>query len=178
MASQSQQPKIRPAKKAGSWYTKEANALSKEFKSWLNNSNKTISSSNVKAIICPHAGYTYCGATAAYSYHHVDASKIDRVFILGPDHCGATHSSKHRCMLSPATHWQTPFGNIAVDTDIIKQLNNTNYFDMLSMKQDESEHSMELIVPFLSFMYYSYHHHKKYKKDDNENDDENDEEKK
>lgn len=96
----------------------------------------------------------YCGGTAAYSYHHVDTSNISRVFILGPDHCGATHSGKNRAMLSNATHWQTPFGNIKVDTDIINKLYETKCFDLLTMKQDASEHSMELIVPFLSYMFY------------------------
>eukprot|EP01084_Bolivina_argentea_P098167 176451_1 len=152
---------VRPAKKAGSWYTKEANTLSKEFETWLGNSKKIINNKSIKAIICPHAGYTYCGATAAYSYHHVDPSKIKRVFILGPDHCGATHSAKQRCMLSPASYWETPFGNIEVDTEVISQLYGTKCFDMLTTKQDASEHSMELIVPFLSFMFYSYHHHQK-----------------
>ena len=60
----------------------------------VRNSNKAIDDETIKAIICPHAGYMYCGGTAAYSYHHVDTNKINRVFILGPDHCGATHSGK------------------------------------------------------------------------------------
>ena len=63
-----------------------------------------------------------------------------RVFILGPDHCGATHHAKHRCMLSGATHWRTPFGDIEVDTDVIAELHGTKHFDMLSMKQDANEH--------------------------------------
>mmetsp|Transcript_3454 Transcript_3454/g.5815 ORF Transcript_3454/g.5815 Transcript_3454/m.5815 type:complete len:340 (-) Transcript_3454:100-1119(-) len=149
--------RVRPAKKAGSWYTKEASKLSEEFETWLKNSKKTIENKAVKAIICPHAGYMYCGGTAAYSYRHVDPSKVKRVFILGPDHCGATHSGKHRCMLSNATHWATPFGEIEVDTDIVSQLHQTQCFDLLSMKQDASEHSMELIVPFLSFMFVSHY---------------------
>ena len=120
----------------------------------MGNSKKTIND-NVGAIICPHAGYMYCGGTAAYSYHHVNVDKINRVFILGPDHCGATHSGKHRAMLSNATHWQTPFGNINVDTNIINKLYQTKNFDLLTMKQDASEHSMELIVPFLFYIFYS-----------------------
>ena len=143
--------------------------MSKEFETWLGDSQKTIDS-KIKAIICPHAGYAYCGPTAAYSYHHVDASQMltlchsllllsmfalfemnpndspitnlirKRVFILGPDHCGATHHALHRCMLSGATHWQTPFGDIQVDTDVIAELHGTKQFDMLSMKQDANEH--------------------------------------
>eukprot|EP01083_Nonionella_stella_P229250 811637_1 len=175
------QNSIRPAKKAGSWYTKEVNALSEEFKTWLSNSKKTIDNKTIKAIICPHAGYMYCGPTAAYSYHHVDATKISRVFILGPDHCGATHSSKSRCMLSGATYWATPFGNIQVDTEIISKLYSTKCFDMLTMNQDASEHSMELIVPFLSFMFYSYYENindNKKEKDDEKKENNNNNKKK
>lgn len=38
--------------------------------------------------LCPysHAGYAYSGPCAAYAYHQIDPTKVDRVFILGPSH--------------------------------------------------------------------------------------------
>jgi len=162
MAVEPEQARVRPAKKAGTWYTKEKSKLSKEFQLWLADAKlKKPIDGVVKAIICPHAGYMYCGATAAYSYCHVDPSKIKRVFILGPDHCGAAGSGKHRCLLSNATHWATPFGDVEVDTETVAKLYATQAFDFLSMKEDASEHSMELIVPFLSFMFLSHYENNK-----------------
>jgi len=36
----------------------------------------------LKAVIVPHAGYSYSGATAAHSYARIDPSLYDRVFVL------------------------------------------------------------------------------------------------
>ena len=57
------------------WIDLPAHALSKDFETWLDQSQKTTDS-QIKAIICPHAGYAYCGSTAAHSYHHVDPSTM------------------------------------------------------------------------------------------------------
>lgn len=56
--------------------------------------------------MCRHAGYRYCGHVMAHAYKHIDASKVQRVFLLGPSH----HVYTKSCALSSAQHYSTPLG--------------------------------------------------------------------
>jgi AmmeMemoRadiSam system protein B len=40
----------------------------------------------LKALIGPHAGFTYSGPSAAWAYKNVDPTLYDRVVLLGPSH--------------------------------------------------------------------------------------------
>lgn len=101
--------------------------------------------SHPRALICPHAGYSYCGKTAAYSWKTVDPSQVDRVFLLGPSH----HAYLQGCAVSPCTEYATPFGNIPIDKDISAQLTNTGQFATMEISVDEAEHSLEMHLPYL-----------------------------
>ncbi len=93
----------------------------------------------------------YSGPTAAHAYHHIQQlDHITRVFILGPSHhfylkwvsekaiCLKLFSSSHNhtktlfhvsftrgCAISSATEYETPFGNIPIDSEVNEQLMNT-----------------------------------------------------
>ncbi len=41
---------------------------------------------DLKAIICPHAGYEFSGPVAAYSFKNLIGRRYDTVIILGPSH--------------------------------------------------------------------------------------------
>jgi AmmeMemoRadiSam system protein A len=41
---------------------------------------------DLKAIVCPHAGYEFSGPTAAYAYKNLIGRHFDTVIILGPSH--------------------------------------------------------------------------------------------
>ena len=59
-----------------------------------------------------HAGYVYCGATAAFAYSQIDASQVDRVFILGPSH----RKYLEDCAVTAFQYCATPVGDLRVDT--------------------------------------------------------------
>jgi hypothetical protein len=42
----------------------------------------------------------------AHAYKHVDASQVQRIFLLGPSH----HVYSRKCALSSAQHYSTPLG--------------------------------------------------------------------
>ena len=48
--------------------------------------NKTLDRPLLKAVIGPHAGFDYSGATAAWAYKNIDATLYNRVVLLGPSH--------------------------------------------------------------------------------------------
>ena len=57
---------VRRASHANSWYSGSASQLDRELSSWL--SVVAPLPSPARAVICPHAGYSYSGPTAAYRY--------------------------------------------------------------------------------------------------------------
>lgn len=148
--------RVRTAEKAGSWYSKDGGRLRDELNNWLEASNRVTNQpkangvshqqATVKALISPHAGYVYCGATAAFAYSQIDASLVDRVFILGPSH----RKYLDDCAVTQFHSCATPVGDLKVDTNTVKELLATGRFSTMSASVDEAEHSIEMQLPFLA----------------------------
>ncbi len=99
-----------------------------------------------KALIVPHAGFVYSGATAARAYRELLPARdtIRRVVLLGPAHRKAFHG-----MAVPScSRFATPLGDVAVDTEAIEAL-----LAMPGVVVDDGahamEHSLEVQLPFL-----------------------------
>jgi AmmeMemoRadiSam system protein B len=69
----------------------------------------------LKALIGPHAGFTFSGPNAAWAYKAIDANAYDRVFILGPSH----KVFLDFIATTACSHWNTPLGSLKVDHQII-----------------------------------------------------------
>mmetsp|Transcript_11651 Transcript_11651/g.29668 ORF Transcript_11651/g.29668 Transcript_11651/m.29668 type:complete len:300 (+) Transcript_11651:88-987(+) len=141
----------RRATHAGSWYSDKAEVLERELASYLSTAAPgTIGGLHpkrkLKAIIGPHAGYSYSGKTAAFGYVDIDPSKISRIFLLGPSH----HVYLRGCAVSGATTYQTPLGDIAVDGSVCSELSSTGKFSRMPMDVDEDEHSLEMHLPYIA----------------------------
>ncbi|KAL8276918.1 hypothetical protein RQP46_010646 [Phenoliferia psychrophenolica] len=141
----------RKATHAGSWYTKSGAKLDEELTGWVSAVKSTpelpleFPVKGCKAIIAPHAGYSYSGATAAWAYKSVDVSAIERVFILGPSH----HAYMDGCALSTCTEYATPLGSLVLDREAIKELAATGKFLEMDLQTDEDEHSVEMHLPYV-----------------------------
>ncbi|XP_016128062.1 protein MEMO1 [Sinocyclocheilus grahami] len=132
----------REASHAGSWYTASGSQLNAQLEGWLSQAQSTAGPA--RAIIAPHAGYTYCGACAAHAYKQVDPSITRRVFILGPSH----HVPLSRCALSPAEVYRTPLYDLRIDQKVYADLWKTGMFERMSLQTDEDEHSIEMHLPY------------------------------
>ena len=72
----------------------------------------------LRALIGPHAGFTYSGPTQAWAYKNVNPKDYDRVVLLGPSHkvfldfCGTTACDE----------WATPLGNVKIDKTTVAEL--------------------------------------------------------
>lgn len=135
---------VRRASHAGSWYSDNGNQLNDELTEWLDQAQYTHGPA--KAIISPHAGYSFCGATAAFAFKHIDPTCIDTVFILGPSH----HVRLSGCALTQTQEYETPLYNLIIDQEINQELYNTGKFDLMSLKTDEDEHSIEMQLSFVA----------------------------
>jgi AmmeMemoRadiSam system protein B len=137
---------VRNASHAGSWYTDNEDALRKQLDKFLEKAN--VTDMEARAVISPHAGYSYSGPSAAYAYKNLNKSKIKRIFILGPSH----HVYLTNCALSMMDVYETPVGNIPLDKKAIKELSSAGEFEWMKKSVDEDEHSIEMQLPFIAKM--------------------------
>lgn len=129
-------------------YTNDRQVLTKQLDNWLcsaavaadspSSSSSSLSSSSsssskstkrVRAVIAPHAGFSYSGPTAAYAYTHLLNElqlnkEIKRVFILGPSH----HVYLPNCAVSEMETLETPLGSLRVDREVTDRLLRLRYY--------------------------------------------------
>ncbi|CAN6620457.1 MEMO1 family protein Mho1p [Trichomonascus vanleenenianus] len=143
----------RRATHAGTWYTASKSRLNAELEEFLTNVPESkpgvyskLPVPGARFLVGPHAGYLFCGQTLAETYKAWDLSRIKRVFILGPSH----HVYFTGARLTPFAQYETPLGDIPVDTDTVKELaKHKGLFKTMSMAVDEDEHSFEMHMPFI-----------------------------
>jgi AmmeMemoRadiSam system protein B len=99
-----------------------------------------------KALIVPHAGYVYSGATAAIAYAALAPwrSSIRRVILLGPTHRVAVNG----LALPSVEIFTTPLGEVRLDSAAIASLKGLPQV-VVSDRVHAEEHSLEVHLPFL-----------------------------
>lgn len=137
----------------GEFYPSEKRELEKSIESLMEKA-KGISSlkgsdkQKLKALVIPHAGYTYSGIVAATGFNLVKPNnfrKNPKILLLGPSH----HADFYGLGATSAKEWQTPLGNVKIDSlnqKIIKK------FPKIVEYQDDAhvdEHCLEVEIPFL-----------------------------
>lgn len=137
---------VREPTHAGSWYEDKKEVLAGQLDQWLTKASEEIQSApSCRAIIAPHAGYSYSGRCAAYAYKAIAPAGVKRVFLLGPSH----HYFTRRCALSKCTAYATPLGPIQVDGETYGELKSTGKFEEMAVDVDEAEHSLEMHLPYI-----------------------------
>lgn len=141
---------IRPASHSGTWYDNREEVLSRQLQGYLDatrsNNVETESSQGLQAIIAPHAGFSYSGATAAYAYSLVGTTTKKCVFVIGPSH----HIFTKKMHISEAVELETPVGNLRVDQQVCSDLMSTGIFETMNAQVDEEEHSIEMHLPYVA----------------------------
>jgi len=64
---------------------------------------------------------------------------------LGPAH----HLYINGCSISGCDSYDTPLGELTLDSELLRELANTGKFTWLSLKADEDEHSIEMHLPYI-----------------------------
>ena len=139
---------VRPAAVAGAFYPAQTSALSGTVLALLAKAaaNSESDVTAPKAIIVPHAGYIYSGATAALAYAQLAAARgrIRRVVLLGPVHRVAVRG----LALPGAAAFATPLGEIEIDLAAVAALAGMPQV-IVSPAAHAQEHSLEVQLPFL-----------------------------
>ncbi len=132
---------IRQQAVAGFFYPDDPERL----KHFLNETiNADSADSRVRAIIVPHAGYSYSGPIAGNTWSHVNPGAFERVILLGPAHThGFTGIS-----VAPYDEYQSPLGVLTVDTALRDQLAEHRLVSSLAVAHRQ-EHCLEVQMPFI-----------------------------
>ncbi len=136
--------KIRKSAIAGSWYTANPAALTRELNSYLAQAENISSDRKVDAIIVPHAGYFYSGRCAAASYKQLEGKKIKRVFLLAPSHYAAFNGIS----IPDVDAYETPLGLVNLDKKTVADLRKNALVGNVPSAHVR-EHSLEIQLPFL-----------------------------
>ncbi len=152
------QENTRRAQYAGSWYDNNPERLRKELASYISSAelspdkksskltgtDSQAIADDVLALVVPHAGYMFSGATAAYAYNAALKRKPKRIFLLGPSH----HVGFRGAALPASDNFATPLGDLKVDKELVEELKT---YQMFSVQQEvhRVEHSLELQLPFI-----------------------------
>jgi AmmeMemoRadiSam system protein B/AmmeMemoRadiSam system protein A len=128
---------------AGSWYSADADVLSKQLEGFFRKAD-VKPRKDVIAVILPHAGYQWSGQTAAYGLKTID-KKYKRIVVIG-----LSHRMYLEEMLSVprATHYETPLGQVPLDTEFIDKLLKHSIFQNVP-RALQNENSVEMEVPLL-----------------------------
>jgi MEMO1 family protein len=139
---------IRPSPIAGRWYEGNPQRLSRQVEQYINEAHIPDLKGKVVALIVPHAGHIYSGATAGYAFRCVRGQTRDLVAVVSPLH------AYHFAPLLTSAHqaYQTPLGTIPIDREAVAQVDEIlakhNAMRLTPVAYDE-EHSLEIELPFL-----------------------------
>ena len=104
----------------------------------------------IVAGIVPHAGWTFSGSTAAIVFAAIKKKhpKVDTFVIFGAAHSYMGHP--------PAVYdkgsWLTPFGEVAIDEALADAIIESKTA-ISDRSAHDSEHSMEVQVPFIQYLF-------------------------
>jgi MEMO1 family protein len=133
-------PKARTPAVAGSFYPSNSDQLARQIDEYC-----TLSGPQHPAFGCvvPHAGYMYSGHVAGAVYSALEIPR--RCILLGPRH----YPQGQSMAILTGGIWQTPFGEVAVDSDLASKLAHACPLLREDSVAHEREHSLEVQLPFL-----------------------------
>lgn len=137
---------IRRAEVAGLFYPEEPGELRSQIEELIHSAPEKSLSGRLRALIVPHAGYSYSGPVAAVGYRllqEIEFSEPPKVLLLGPAH----HVVFSGAAAHPADFWETPFGRVPViDPNLPVSTEGPLVF---LPEAHQREHCLEVQLPFM-----------------------------
>jgi AmmeMemoRadiSam system protein B len=139
---------IRPSPIAGRWYSSDPHRLAEEIDAYIDQANTDSVSGEIIAIMVPHAGHRYSGPVAGYAFSAIRGMRPDLVAVVSPMH----YVYPPRLITSAHQAYATPLGVIPIDMDTLDALDERleqEFGERLTRVPEDSEHSLEIELPFL-----------------------------
>ncbi|MFZ5845732.1 MAG: AmmeMemoRadiSam system protein B [Patescibacteria group bacterium] len=133
----------RKAAAGGSFYPNQKKELRQMLAQFFAKTHRLVVADKLRALIVPHAGYSFSGQTAAWGFRQLPrGEKSLHLVLLGPSHYVVFSG----LAASGAIVWETPLGKI-------KQLAPTVLDEpvVVDNRPHLPEHSLEVETPFLQY---------------------------
>lgn len=139
---------IRPPAVAGSFYPADPLMLQKKVTELLAKAKHF--KPFPKAIVVPHAGFTFSGPIASSAYAGLINQKntINKIVILGPAHTMHFKGVAY----NPVTYFSTPLGEIKQDKTLLDKIINLPFVQPLEAAHAK-EHCLEVQLPFCQLVF-------------------------
>ncbi len=146
---------VRPSPIAGMWYPGTESHLRAELASYFaayppqDLAEADVEDDGLIALVVPHAGYRYSGATAAAAFQALRGKNYQKVIIVSPSHRAYTNP----LIISGHDVYETPLGLVPVDHQSLNRLSILLQEDKLSLQtvRFDQEHALEIELPFLQY---------------------------
>jgi MEMO1 family protein len=137
-------PYVRPPTYANEgWYPDDPQILSRDLERYLAEAGDAPLQS-ARGVICPHAGYRYCGHVAGATYGQIEVPAT--VVVLGVDH---RHAGKpYSTQLGGS--WQLPNGELQIHPELAARIQAKVTILEEDVRALTWEHSLEMQMPFLA----------------------------
>lgn len=132
---------------AGSFYPARSVELERYFEQFgaMYDEDNILPKIRSRVVIVPHAGYIYSGYTANVAYRVLQQSGVKKFVVIGPSHRVAFLGLS----LCDFDSYETPFGDIEADRDMVQKLKESFNLDCISSAH--AEHSTEVQFPFIKY---------------------------
>jgi MEMO1 family protein len=149
-ACMASQTLVRLPAMAGQFYPASPKQLRQDIETYLSNVKQANlpQTSKFMGFIVPHAGYQYSGQTAAYAYNILKDHKYDVIILIGPYHKDMFTGVS----IWPEGIWKTPLGEVTIDSELARTIQNESADFSYDYQIHLSEHSLEVQVPFLQMV--------------------------
>ncbi len=135
---------VRSSALAGSWYPADAEALAQIVDTLLADARTEPPAGRLRALVAPHAGYAYSGATAATAFKLVQGASYRRVVLLAPAH----RADIRGLSIADVDAYETPLGQVPLDAEAIAGLRAAPLVRAVAGAHAR-EHAIEIELPFL-----------------------------
>ncbi|MGB2937004.1 MAG: AmmeMemoRadiSam system protein B [Phycisphaerae bacterium] len=135
--------KVHPCSGAGRWFPADAEKLGRTVDAFLSLPEPAVPRQPI-ALVCPHAGYQYCGAVAGKAYATLKGYPYRRVILLGPSHQAQVRGAS----VLRVEAYKTPLGSIRVDAEARDALLECSIVTEQPAAH-QNEHSVENQLPML-----------------------------
>jgi len=132
---------------AGTFYPYDPEELKRVIENFMEKVD--VKRKTVLGVVSPHAGYIYCGKTAALIYKMISTG-FDTVVLIGPNHSGLGVG-----VATSFGSWKTPLGSVKSDDEFVNEIIKDSLI-LEDFKSHSREHSIEVQLPWLQYRFQDF----------------------
>ena len=138
---------VRKAAFAGSWYPDRAAECEADIRRYIELSERP--QTDCVGGIVPHAGWYFSGEIACRVIHGLSHGPPTDVVVVFGMHL---HPESRRYIMTEGA-WETPFGDLPIETDVARQLNASFDFQVETARRHTQDNTIELQLPFIKYFF-------------------------